>query len=50
MFGEGARRLIDALPQIETLDRDAVRRLLSEAWLEAVAVNDFQTGPPASDA
>lgn len=49
MFGEGARRLIDALPQIETLDRDAVRRLLSEAWLEAVAVNDFQTGPPASD-
>lgn len=48
MFGKGARRLIDALPEIESLDRVEVRRLLSGAWLDAIGTNDF--GAPAGGA
>lgn len=34
MFGRGTRELMEWLPDLQELDHDAVRRLLSRAWLE----------------
>ena len=45
MFGEGAQRLLDALPQMAGLDSASVRRLLSGAWLDAVRLRDLDQTP-----
>ncbi len=45
MFDRGVSRLIDALPDIATLDASAVRRLLTDGYLGVVAQRDLAGAP-----
>lgn len=45
MFGQGAQRLLAALPQMGRLDPTEVRRLLSGAWLDAIRLRDLDRTP-----
>jgi hypothetical protein len=49
MFDAGIGRLLEALPEIEGLGGDDVRRLLSSAFIDIVEIRDFEGEADASE-
>ncbi|MGO8905640.1 MAG: DEAD/DEAH box helicase [Solirubrobacteraceae bacterium] len=46
MFGRGVQELLTALPRLDGLDADTVRRLLSGAWLEVAERRELDAPQP----
>jgi hypothetical protein len=45
MYGRGIQQLLDALPSLEGLDADEIRRLLSRAWLDVAETRELDAVP-----
>jgi DEAD/DEAH box helicase/Helicase conserved C-terminal domain len=46
MYNRGVDQLLASLPQIEGIDGDAVKRLLTSAWVDALEVRDQDSPSP----